>query len=380
MSRQAPPLAWAPRDFPPPRGYWAVTRHEDVRTVSRDPATFASGQGVMLFDNLPPDVQYLNDGWVGLDVPRHTRLRRLVSSAFTPKVMRSLEDWIVQEARDAIAAVAGRGSCDFYGDLVAPFPVEVICDMLGVPEPDRPELMRLTHIGVHFNAEDPFERSIEAMRAVIDYAIGLAGERRRKPKADLLTSLVQAEIDGSRLSDEDVAASFWVILTGGSDTTSTAAAHAMLALAHDPAQRRRLQEGSEAAYDLAVEEMLRWGTPVIDFRRTAMVDTEIAGQPIAAGDNVLIFYQSANRDETVFTDPYRFDLARDPNPHLSFGGGGPHFCLGAALARLELKTFFHELFDMLPDIEVAGDPVYVPGPFLDSVQSLPCSFSPSEVA
>ena len=379
VSRQAPPLAWAPRDFAPPRGYWAVTTYEDVRAVSRDPATFASGRGVMLFDNLPPDVQYLNDGWVGLDAPRHTQLRRLVSSAFTPRVMRSLEGWITQQARHAIAEVAGRGECDFFADLVSPFPVEVICDMLGVPIPDRHELMRLTHLGVHFSADAPFEGSIEAMRSVIDYAIGLAAERRHEPSGDLLTSLVNAEIDGSRLSDEDVAASFWVILTGGSDTTSTAAAHAMVALSDDAAERRRLQQGSGAVYDRAVEEMLRWATPVIDFRRTATVDTEIAGQRIAAGDNVLIFYQSANRDETVFRDPYRFDTGRDPNPHLTFGGGGPHFCLGAALARLELKTFFRELFEVLPDIEVAGDPVYLPGPFLDSVESLPCSFSPTKV-
>jgi cytochrome P450 len=170
-----------------------------------------------------------------------------------------------------------------------------------------------------------------------------------------------------------------VILTGGSDTTSTAAAHTMVAFANDATERHRLQESSDAVYDTAVEEMLRWATPVIDFRRTATVDTEIAGQKIAAGDNVLIFYQSANRDERVFEDPYRFDTGRDPNPHVTFGGGGPHFCLGAALARLELKTFFRELFELLPDIEVAGDPVYLSGPCLDSVESLPCSFSPTKV-
>jgi cytochrome P450 len=252
--------------------------------------------------------------------------------------------------------------------------------MLGVPEPDRPELMRLTHTGVHFGADVPFEASIDAMRSVIDYAIGLAGERRRQPAGDLLTSLVQAEIDGMRLSDEDVAASFWVILTGGSDTTSTTAAHAMVALGSHPSERRLLKDETGAISDTAVEEMLRWATPVIDFRRTATVDTEIANQRIAAGDNVLIFYQSANRDERVFSDPYRFDSRRDPNPHVAFGAGGPHFCLGAALARLELKSFFGELFSLLPDIEVSGDPVYVPGPFLDSVASLPCSFTPISVA
>ncbi len=333
----------------------------------------------MPFDNLPPDVQYLNDGWVGLDAPRHTQLRRLVSSAFTPRVMRDLEGWIAHEARQVIAAVADRGECDFFTDLVAPFPIEVICDMLGVPTADRPELMRLTNIGVHFGTDAPFEQSIAAMRAVADYAIELARERRLNPSLDLLSSLVAAEIDGVRLSPEDVAASFWVILTGGSDTTSTTATHTMVAFSNQPPERRRLQADYDATCDTAVEEMLRWATPVIDFRRTATVDTEIAGQHIAAGDNVLIFYQSANRDETVFRDPYRFDCGRDPNPHVSFGGGGPHFCLGAALARLELKTFFRELFELLPDVEVAGDPIYLPGLFLDAFVSLPCAFSPTEV-
>jgi len=244
---------------------------------------------------------------------------------------------------------------------------------------DRPELMRLTNIGVHFGTDAPFERSIAAMRSVADYAVELASDRRRHPAGDLLSSLVGAEIDGVGLSDEDVAASFWVILTGGSDTTSTTATQAMVALSDHPAERRRLQGDYDEICGTAVEEMLRWATPVIDFRRTATVDTEIAGQPIAAGDNVLIFYQSANRDQRVFHDPYLFDSGRDPNPHVTFGGGGPHFCLGAALARLELKTFFRELFDLLPDLTVAGDPVYLPGLFLDSVVSLPCSFSPTEV-
>jgi len=180
-----------------------------------------------------------------------------------------------------------------------------------VPTADRPELMRLTHVGVHFGAEAPFERSIEAMRAVIDYAVGLAAERRRRPEEDLLSSLVQAEIEGERLSDEDVAASFWVIITGGSDTTSTTAAHAMLAIAEEPAIGGRLRSEPDALGDAAVEEMLRWATPVLDFRRTATADTEIAGQHIGEGDNVVIFYKSANRDEKVFPDPYRFDIAYD---------------------------------------------------------------------
>jgi len=215
-----------------------------------------------------------------------------------------------------------------------------------------------------------------AVQAVIDYAKELAGRRRADPGDDLVTALVHQEIGGERLSDEDVAATFWVIITGGSDTTSTTAAHAMIALSQWPAERRRLQADYGPLAATAVEEMLRWATPVLSFRRTATCDTEIHGQAIGEGDNVVIFYQSANRDETVFNDPYRFDVARAPNPHLAFGGGGPHFCLGAALARLELRVFFQELFRRLPDIEMSGDPRYLPGPFLDTVASVPCSFTP----
>ncbi len=376
VSWQPAPEPWAPSGDRPPRGYWAVTTYEGVRTVSRDPETYCSGGGVMLFDNLSPAEQYLNDGWVGLDAPRHTKLRRLVSGAFTPRTMRRIEDFVAAEAAACIEALAERGECDFFADLAAPLPITVICEMLGVPQPERAEVVRLTHEGVHFEAGVPFEDTLRAVEAVIEYAKELAARRRRQPGDDLVSSLVRQEVDGQRLSDDDVAATFWVIITGGSDTTSTTAAHAMIAFSEFPDERRRLQEHFGELAAPAVEEMLRWATPVLDFRRTATRDTELLGQPIAAGDNVMIFYQSANRDGAVFAEPFRFDVGRDPNPHLSFGGGGPHFCLGAALARLELRTLFSELFARLPDIELAGEPTYVPGPFLDSVASVPCQFTP----
>jgi methyl-branched lipid omega-hydroxylase len=378
VSRHSPPVAWSPAEYGPPGAYWAVTRHADVCAVTRDPQTFIAGEGVMLFDNLPREVQRLYDGFLGLDDPRHAQIRRLVSAAFSPRVMRRIDDWITEQARSCVAAVAERGTCDFYNDLVRPFPANVICDMLGVPESDRAELLHTMEIGVEFGVGDTtIEDSIAAAHAVIDYGAELARHRQQHPTDDLTTALVQAEIDGERLSDADIGSTFWTILTGGSETTGSTAAHGMVALSHDPAQRARWQSDFDDHAHGAVEEMLRWGAPIIHFRRVATRDTEIAGQRIEAGDNVLIFYQSANRDETVFEDPYRFDIGRSPNPHVGFGGGGPHHCLGAALARTELATFFREVFRLLPDIELSSEPTYTPNPFLDLLETVPCSFSPT---
>jgi cytochrome P450 len=292
VSWQPAPTPWAPAGERPPRGYWAITTYEDARAVSRDPVTFCSGRGVMLFDNLSPGDQYLNDGWVG------------------------------EEAAACIERVVERGECDFFADVASPLPIGVICEMLGIPSSERDEVIRLTHEGVHFAADVPFEDTLRAVSAVIEYAKTLARRRRADPADDLMSSLVWQEVDGHRLSDEDVAATFWVIITGGTDTTSTAAAHAMIAFTEWPEERQKLQASFDRFAGSAVEEILRWSTPVIDFRRTATRDTELHGQRIGEGDNVVIFYQSANRDDSAFTAPYRFDVAREPNPHLAFGGGG----------------------------------------------------------
>jgi len=372
---QPPPVAWSPREYSPPRGYWAITRHDDVKAVSRDSQTFASGPGIMVFDNLPPDLERLYDGILAIDGTRHSQLRRLVANAFTPKMARSLQDWIEGQVRHTITQVSGQGECDFV-DLVSPFPVNVICDMLGVPGPDRPELRRLMRLGTHIGADAPADDSIQACSAAVSYLVELARTRRNQPGEDLASALVHSEVEGAQLSDDDIGSVCWVILTGGSEPTAMTATHAMLALARNRADRLRLQADYDSLANRAVEEMLRWGTPVIEFRRTATCDTQIAGQPIAAGDNVVLFYSSANQDETIFDNPRRFDVSRDPNPHLAFGGGGLHFCLGAALARMELKSFFCELFRQLPDFDASGSPLYTTSPLLDEIASLPCSFTP----
>jgi cytochrome P450 len=388
LMRREAPVSWqeaprlgAPTKWGAPRGHWAVTRHEDVVAVSRDAKTFCAGRGTMLFDNLSPDDEYAYSGFLSMDAPRHSQLRRLVSKAFTPRTMRVIEGQIRDQARLAVSAVAERGGCDFLHDLVGPFPIGVIGDMMGVPASDRPEIQRLVDITVQFGNDEyapTFDDSIQAARDVAAYGLTLASERRARPTDDLTSTLVQAEVDGRRLSEDDIGAFFWLLMSAGTETTATTAAHGMLALTRNPSERARWQADFDAMAPTAVEELLRWATPLLNFRRVATTDTEVAGQAIAEGDNVIVWYVSANRDEAVFAEPYRFDLGRAPNSHVAFGGGGPHFCLGSALARIELRALFSELFARLPDIEISGEPVPLPNPFLETYQALPCSFTPAE--
>ena len=379
VSWQPPPITWAPRNGTEPGGYYAVTRYDDVRAVHRDTATFRSGEGVMLYDNLPLDIQYRYDGWISLDAPQHTALRRHIARAFTPRVMRRLEASIKERAAECISKVAASGECDFYRDIVAPLPATVMHDLLGVPEDARPRVSRLVHEAVRFGSASSFDECLESALQVWGFAQELAEERRRLPADDLLTAIVQEGPDGTRLSDEDVVVTFWLVLTGGSDTMALAAAHGMAALGEHPDQRLAWRDNYEKMAEMAIEEILRWSAPVISMRRNVAVDTEIAGQAISAGENVLVIYPSANRDDTVFADPERFDITRSPNPHVSFGSSGPHFCLGAHLARLELKVFFRELFERLPDLDVTGELVYVADPFIDDISSLPCRFTPTDL-
>lgn len=375
VSWHPPPVAWAPRNGVQPQGYYAVTRHADVSMIHRNPDVFRSGRGVMLYDNLPPDLQYLYDGWISADAPRHTSLRRHIARAFSPRVIRGLEDQIQQCAGRCVRQAAELGECDFYHDIVAGLPIAVTQGLLGVPEADRSRLARLVHKAVRFGSASSFTDCLDSARQVREYAQDLANERRANPTGDLMTTIVRPGPDGTQLTDRDAVVTFWMVLTAGSDTMALAATHGMAALAAHPDQREHWQANFGRLADTAIEEILRWSTPVISMRRTTVVDTEVAGHPVAEGENVLLIYSSANRDERAFCQPNRFDLGRTPNHHVAFGSGGPHFCLGAHLARLELKAFFGELFRRLPDIDVCGQLVHVPDPFIDDVSELPCHFT-----
>ncbi|MDX6600742.1 MAG: methyl-branched lipid omega-hydroxylase [Gaiellales bacterium] len=379
--RREQPVAW--QDEPVTdwsqggRGYWAVLGHAGVRSASRDAETFLSGLGTELFE-LPVEVAQLYSGMLNMDAPRHTRLRAIVSAAFSPRYVNLLENAVQRRAAAVVDAVCERGTCDFASAIADRFPLAVICDMLGVPEQDRLELARLSRVSVPLGDAEfgTFDDAFQAALDLIDYAKDLQRVRRDHPADDLTTLLMQADVDGERLTADEAGSFFELLITAGIETTSASVAHGMIALCRNPGQRERWQREGTSVAPSAVEEVLRWSTPVIHFRRTAAVDTELAGKPIAAGDKVVLFYHSANRDEAVFDHPYRFDVGRNPNPHLAFSGGGPHFCLGAHLARLEIRVMFHELFTRLPDLELAAEPEVMHSMFFNGVKSMPVAFTP----
>ncbi|MBV8951656.1 MAG: cytochrome P450, partial [Actinobacteria bacterium] len=330
-------------------GFWALTRYDDVMRVSRDPATFVSGRGTNIGD-IPQEIAEFLGSMINMDAPRHTKLRLIVNRGFTPLQIRKLEQSVRDRARAVVDAVAPKGECDFVTEIAAPLPLQIVCDMLGIPPGDEQRVFELTNIIL--GVGDPeYVTSLEELMAagfeLFQYGLDLAEDRRRNPRDDITTALMHAEVDGERLTPTELGSFFVLLVAAGNETTRTAISHGMLALTQRPDERARWIADFEAVSPAAVEEIVRWATPVINFRRTATRDVEIGGEHIASGDKVVMFYNSANRDEQVFPDPFRFDVTRSPNEHLGFGGGGPYFCLGANLAGREIKVMFEELFRRL---------------------------------
>ncbi|MDQ3935700.1 MAG: cytochrome P450 [Actinomycetota bacterium] len=358
-------------------GYWAVVRYDDVREVSRDAARFRSGQGVM-FEDIPAEMLEASQSFLAMDDPRHAKLRKLVAEGFKPRAIRRIEDGIRADARTIVDELDAEG--DFVEAVAKRLPMMTIMRMLGVPEPDQEAVMWGVDAAVSWNDPEflagrtPLEVVAESMRIMTELSFRLCAERRECPADDLVTDLVQAEVDGERLTDAEIGAFMVLLSVAGNDTTRHTTSHAMRALCDFPDQRALLLDDLDGRIETAVEEFVRWATPVMTFRRTATRDTEIAGQPIAAGDKVVMFYSSANRDETAFDDPNELDLARDPNRHVGFGGGGPHFCMGASLARTQLAAIFAELLRRHPRLEV-GEPSYVVGNFVNGIARMPFTTS-----
>jgi cytochrome P450 len=365
-------------------GYWAVVRYDDIRTISRDPETFCSGRGV-LFDDAPPEMLEASQSFLATDAPRHTKLRGLVSSAFTPRQVARIAERITANARQIVDDVSGRGECDFVEDVAKRLPMMTIWQMMGAAPADYDRLTTTADVMVGWNDADalggrePLDAMFESMLSLTGSALELAEDRRAAPADDLMTALVQAEVDGERLTDAEIGAFFVLLAVAGNDTTRHTTGHAMKALCDFPDQRAALLEDLEGRIETAVEEFVRWATPVMVFRRTATRDTEVRGVPIAAGEKVVLFYTSGNRDERAFDHPDRFDILRSPNHHVGFGGGGPHYCMGAALARLQLKAIFTELLTRLPDLTV-GEPEPLIGNFINAIKRMPCTFTPARVA
>lgn len=385
--RRASPVSWqrpAEGSLMPQEdelaGYWAIVRYADVLSISRDPETFCSGRGVM-FEDLPEELLEASQSFLAMDDPRHRKLRGLVSSAFSPRQMRLIEDGIREDARTVVAELEEDDTGDFVERVAKRLPLMTIMRMLGVPESDRERLVHYADAAVSWNDPDylrgrtPLEVTVEAMGVLHAAASELAAQRQEQPGDDLLSALVNAEVDGERLTQAEIAAFFVLLSVAGNDTTRHTTSHAMRALSTRPDQRRLLLEDVEARIDTAVEEFVRWATPVMTFRRTATRDTEISGQAIAEGDKVALFYGSANRDEEAFDEAGSFDVTRDPNRHLGFGGGGPHYCMGASMARTQLRALFNELLTEFPEIEV-GEPTYLVGNFVDGISKLPMEVGP----
>jgi cytochrome P450 len=378
--RREPSLTWHP---PMPAGYpheetgfWAATRLEDITHVSRRPEIFSSAEGVAI-SPLPKQVQAMTAFFLMMDPPEHTTYRRLISAAFTPRQVARIESQIQAGAEEIVDGLVGAGRIDFVRACAGILPMRTVSDMIGIAPGDREAVTRAAEAmfagpGPEDLAAraDPMAFMFSQIELLKTAAIDIAQHRRKHPADDLMTSIVQAEVDGHRLTDEQIGAFMILLSTAGNDTTKQTTSHAMLALSRHPEQKEWLMADWDARIGRAIEEFVRWATPVMDFARVALVDTEIRGTTIRAGEKVVLFYCSGNRDESVFDRPDELDLARTPNPHVGFGGGGVHYCLGHSVAKSQLRALFGQLLTRIPDIEI-GEPQWLPNIFIHGIDRLP---------
>ncbi|MGV9824637.1 cytochrome P450 [Gordonia sp. NPDC003429] len=375
------PITWHPpmeADLMPSEqpGVWVVVRHEDIAEVSKSPARFCSGKGVQ-FEDAPEDLLEASHSFLAMDAPRHGQLRRLVSAAFTPKQVAKIDHRIREQAGRIVDGLLAEGGGDFVDLVSKQMPMWTIYEMMGLDPALRAEASHMADEMVAYNDPDvangrePGEVVNESLVALLTTGLAFADLRRREPADDLMTGLVNAEVDGNKLTDDEIAAFFVLASVGGNDTTRNTISFTSLALQEFPQQRAWLMEDYDGRIRTAVEEFIRWASPVMTFRRTATQDTVLAGQPIAAGEWVAMMYSSGNRDERVFDHPREFDLSRHPNPHQGFGGGGPHFCMGNFLAKMQITHLWRELLTRVPTLEV-GEPQLMRGNFVRAVKSLPC--------
>jgi cholest-4-en-3-one 26-monooxygenase len=359
-------------------GFWALTRHEDIVHVSRNSALFSSARRLALFDEMPEEQRELQRlMMLNQDPPEHTRRRSLVNRGFTPRQIGRLEEHIRDICHQLVDEVGGKTELDFVRDIAAPLPLYVICELLGAPVEDRGKLFEWSNRLI--GGQDPDyssspEESQTAAGEVYAYANALAAARKQEPKDDIVTRLLQPDDSGEVLSEDEFDLFVLLLVVAGNETTRNAASGGMLALFEHPDQWERLVADPSLA-GTAADEIVRWVSPVNLFRRTATADTEIRGQKIAEGDKVVVFYPSANRDAAVFADPDVFDVGRDPNPHIGFGGGGAHFCLGNHLAKLELRVLFEVLAQRLPKIQQSGEAARLRSHFINGIKRLPVSMN-----
>jgi len=356
-------------------GYWVITRHEDIKAISRNSdlwSTNRKGAVMRLPDGVTSEQLDLTKALlINHDAPEHTRLRKIVSRLFTPRSVAALEAKLAIAAREIVAAAKEKGTGDFVDDIAMNLPLLAIADLIGVPEADREKLFHWTNSIMNTDDPDFDSDPTTANAELMGYAYTMAEERRRCPADDIVTRLIQADIDGESLGDVEFA--FFVILlaVAGNETTRNAMTHGINAFFENPDQWDLFKRERP---DTTVDEIVRWATPVHCFQRTALADNEIGGVSIREGQRVGLFYSSANFDEDVFERPFEFNILRNPNPHLSFGGNGAHFCIGANLARMEIKLIFNELADQIPNIAKLGEPQRLRSGWINGVKALPVSF------
>jgi cholest-4-en-3-one 26-monooxygenase len=378
--RRECPVQWHPDPNGQAEGFWSVTRYDDCVNVNRDYEHFSSAQAATLFTDMDEDtLAQLQLMMLNMDPPMHTRYRRLVNKGFTPRMIRDLESKVIASTDDIIDRVCEAGTADFVEQISAELPLQVIAELMGVPQDDRHLVFDWSNKMV--GSEDPEfevppELSTQASMELYAYADELCAKKRLDPHEDLFSILTQAEIEGDQLSQLELDLFFLLLAVAGNETTRNLISGAMVAFFDHPEQWERLK-ADRSLLPSAIEEMLRFVTPVMHFRRQATMDWTIGEQKIAEGDKVVFWHTSANRDETVFDNPDAFDIGRTPNNHMAFGGGGPHFCLGANLARMEIRVMFDRLLDRLPDIHQDGPEQHLQSNFINGVKHLPVAFTPS---
>lgn len=369
----------------PGPGFWCLTKHADILEASRKPEIFSSARGATSIPDLPVEFNEFFGGMINMDDPRHARQRRIISRGFTPRSLARLEESVKTRATAVIDRVIEKGSCDFVGDIAAPLPLEIICDMMGIPETHAKMVFEKTNLILGLGDPEFVAAGADLQMAALEAGGQLAAlmaemaeERRQNPKDDLTTALMDATNEDGALTDQELCSFFILLVVAGNETTRNSISHGMKALCDYPEQRALWAEDFDRRTATAVEEIVRWASPVIHMRRTCTRDTTLSGQNLSEGDKVVLWYASGNRDESVFKDPYNFDITRSPNDHVGFGGPGPHFCLGANLARREIGVMFREIFTRLPDLQITGEPDLLKSYFINGIKRMPCSFSPGK--
>jgi cytochrome P450 len=367
--------------------YYSITRHADIVRASRHPELFCSGEGTNIAD-LPPDFREFFGSMINMDDPRHARMRRIVSRGFTPRRLGLMKADVEGIAAEIVDEIAERGEADFVTEVAARLPLRIILDMMGIPRSQERFVFDRTNVILGFtdpeyvaDIDDPMAITAAILTAGGELAqlVNELGEARIKdPGDDLVSALVVGEVDGEKLTPQELASFFVLLVVAGNETTRNAIAHGLWALTEHPDQRQRWLDDIDGLAPTAVEEIVRWSSPVIHFRRTVTTDgARLGGHEFVAGDKVVLWYWSGNRDEAVFDAPETFDLGRTPNDHIGFGGPGPHFCLGAHLARREITVMFSELLRRLPDIHATTEPDRLRSGFINGIKHLPAAWTPA---